>query len=276
MDKIIGVMTVWGGEKFVEPCIEQSLYLCDEVLILVGYHNDKMKKWSDKTLEICEKYGEKIKLIDPPKCINETYVKWRPKTLNKLLINSELFSNGNWVFLIDVDEFLFKSTMDKIKIEIKKEYNTIWIDDRFFFYNTKYHTDGCGNYRLWKIRDEKNDRFIATNKWANGPKVPHYINTPKVLKLTGDDRIFHYSMLCNPYQKISYWETEYHQKQGAKTNWVSDKYLKTNLDNNKQIIKSIQNSPARGGEMKIYEGEHPEYIVKYDLNKIKDFRKIYV
>lgn len=274
--KIIGVMTVWGAEQFIEPCIEQSLYLCDEVIVLVGFHNDKMEKWADKTLEICEKYKDKITLVEAPECRNETYTTWRPRALNTLLKNSKLFKNGNWVFLIDVDEFLLKSSMDLIKEKVQEDdYDIMWIDDLFFFFNMTYYTDGCGNYRLWKIQDEKTDGFASTNEWINANHSANFINSPTTFRLGGKYSTFHFSMLCSHDQKITYWETEYNHNQGEKIEWISQKYIKSNLNDENYLREIIRTSPARGGEMKKYEGDFPEYIKKHNLHKVEDFRELY-
>ena len=268
-------MTVWGAETFCEPVIQQNLEFCDEIVLMVGHHHSAMAKWNDKSLEICQKYSDRydnVTLVEAPTCVNEPYNKWRAKTLNILLQKSSIFEIGNWIFLIDVDEFMFKKDLDYIRTQITKNYDTIWIYDKFFFLNMKHYTGGCGNYRLWKIKNPARDKFTPTNRWIDGPKTAHYVPAPNVLMIPEENGIFHYSLLCDPYQKLDYWATEYPHQQDYKTEWMKNKYLKATLKN---IEELTENSVPRAGKCQYHIGNHPEFIEKFELNKIEDFRTLY-
>ena len=63
MSKLIGLITAWGAEPFIEPAIKQGLEYCDELVVSVSANHPSFNIYADNTMQICQKYKNKIKLI---------------------------------------------------------------------------------------------------------------------------------------------------------------------------------------------------------------------
>jgi len=253
--KIIGLMTVWGAGPFVEPALKQAKDTCDELRVVVGVHHPKMKRFCDNTLEICNKYGDVMNIPDG----KGSYMKWRSETLNKMI--SSGVSKGDWLYLVDVDEFLFKSDFADLKSKLES-YDSVRFQERYFVLNMKNYVTKTSSPRLWRY---DGGRFKPTDRWTNEFKNTYI-----------QPNMFHYSLLCNPYAKMDFWETERPSPQPRKTNWMKDVYLQYDLNEKKWLAGDYGGSfGSDNGNLFHYDGPHPEYVEEAELPVIKDFRELW-
>ncbi len=260
--KITGLMMVWGAGKFIDPAIEQALDYCDELHIYVGTHSDKMFPFKDHTYNRC--LNHKVdSIVLQNGAPNISYSKWRAQTLNGMLKQA----TGDWIYLVDVDEFIFKKDFENLKTKLSNGYDSCRFEEKYFIVNMKRYITKTSSPRIWK-RKNKDHKFRPTDNWT-GPFENTYI-------LPRETGVYHYSLLCNPYAKIAYWGSEYKKKQDNKTGWMKDVYLEYDLNKDDHWVETTYKGfESDNGRFFTHEGKHPEMIEKYDLPQIEDFRKIY-
>ncbi|MFW5847702.1 MAG: hypothetical protein ACOCVF_02170, partial [bacterium] len=284
MGKIIGLITAWAAEPFIEPALKQAIEYCDEVIVSVSANHKSFNKFADKTMEICKKYenDNKIKLVKGYS--GNDHPSSKGITLKKMLDETNNNKAGNWIWILDADEFYFPEDVELFKKIIKKnEYGRIMVPEKFFLVNTK-------NYIKWnrdrlKILDKDNVSF-RTNRVGNEKMVKTY-NANEAIGM------HHYSFLLNPYFKIAFWEREYGNPNlknvKDKVKWMNDIYLKMDVNNQapyvnkaKQLfnINSILGPIFAGGPWKPtkpngeafkYDDKHPKFVEDAGLTKINDF-----
>jgi len=203
------------------------------------------------------------------------------ETLNEMLKKSRLYSVGNWIWILDVDEFYPKSAYRKIKSAIKSNnYDYITVEEKLFFINMQHFLKGS-HAKLFKIRPLHMlpfYRFKPVQHWS-GKFRKNYI-------LSQEDGMFHYSLLTNPHIRKVRWENEY--PDSKQTRWLDKIYRNYDLDNEDYWIEknfklsgikspwfSEEFQPDENGRLFKYEGQHPKFIEETELPKIPDFRKKY-
>ena len=248
-------MTAWGCEHWIEVALKQAISMCDEVLVSVGAHSISLEKFEDGTLDLCKNYP--VSLVDVVFKNNHSTTK--AATMNSMLQYSELYEEGNWIWLLDADEFYFDDEILRIKKIIESgKYNAIETNEKFFFVNmTRYLKSN--RMRLWRIENTAH-KFTPTNNWPG--RNPYHID---------GHGMFHYSMLQNPYMKRDFWSTEYNSPQKNKIKWL-DSYLEDNY-NFDMFIKGGMKTD--NGDLFVYTNNHPKLIEESPLIKIRDFRKFY-
>lgn len=279
MSKTIGLMTVWGAGPFVEPALKQGLKNCDDLMVLVAPHHHAMDAFEDETYEICKKYtADGVKLIHTSSQqlalevkgnpfhrdfieANKPYTFWRTHVLNHMLIHAKP-NKGDWIYLVDVDEFFFKKDFLDLKHKIEK-YDSVRFEEKYFIVDMKHYVTKTSSPRLWRY---DSGRFKPTDKWTNPFK-----NTLIV------PNMFHYSLLMNPHAKRAFWATERQKPQPHKSNWIDDTYLKYDIKNEKKWLAGTYGASfgSDNGNLFVYDGKHPEHIEEAGLTKIKDFREIW-
>jgi len=277
MANIIGIITAWCADKFVEPAILQAMEYCDEVFICVAPHSELMKLHADDTERIAAKYKNKINFIEFSIAPFSVHTESKSMILNIALHKSKLFNPGNWVWILDVDEFYTDKSVKYIKdIIASNQYDQLEIEEYFFYINMKKYLLGSHN-RLFKIKDKTNI-FFPTQYW------PYSSNKCIVPAEYG---MFHYSMLLDPNAKLHFWKTEYHgKKQDIKITWLDKIYRNYDLDyediwldkNNKLFGYyspwfSPSFLPMPDGRLFTFNGDSPKFISH--LTHITDFRKLY-
>ena len=277
-NKFIGLLNAWNAGPFIKPILNMAVEYCDEVLVAVGPHSEAMKKYDDGTEKVAKKFKDKVTFV--PVQFGGTHLTSKTPTMNMMLEKSEMFEVGNWVWLLDTDEFYFKDDVSLMKKSLSgSDYNTVSIaNERFFFINMKHYLTNTNKIRLWKITDKSN-HFLPLQRWTG--------ETDKVY--TFDTTMHHYSLLLNPYSKREFWRTEYNDKtQDIKVKWMDEIYMKFELNNQEKWIERNEmlfgkRTPfmqsdynTNDGGLFKYEGEHPEHIQDTRLLKIKDFRNIYI
>ena len=167
MSKIIGLVCAWGSEWISEAVMEQAFYACDEVIVAVGATSEAMKKYEDKTLEVFKKYPVKIVPVN----FKGIWSTSRAATLNDMLKSSKYFEPGNWIWLLDDDEFYSKKDIDKMKLLVaSNKYDSIITNEYFYYLNLNYYLNKKdGRCRLWKIQ-KRDDHFVPTQKWSSSKK----------------------------------------------------------------------------------------------------------
>lgn len=283
---LIGLMTAWNAEDFIEPCIKQAIEYCDEVIVCISPHSEAMKAFEDKTEEIALAYRNKVNILRLVTKIGDKSFHSSTKAgiLNNMLTKSKLFEVGNWIFILDVDEFFPHATIENAKILIENDIcDQIGFDELYFYINMQSCLLGNHN-RLFKIKEKNMDekfRFFPTQFWNGSEKL---VNIPIT-----HGGMFHYGMLTNPWAKKVFWETEYPGgKQGTKTLWLDKIYRNYDLQNQEYWVEENRNlfgirspwfadnfTPDENGILFRFEGKHPWAIEDTGLEKIEDFRKRY-
>jgi len=163
MSKIIGLLTAWGAERWIRPAIEQALSYCDETIVVVSAFVPEFERFGDETLDICKEYKD-IKLLDY-RTDKEVISGGVADTLNYMLKSSSFYEPGNWVWILDVDEFYADSAHGIIRATIDSGlYNQITTESRFFYINMQHYLNETGD-RLFRI-DAEGECFVPTNKWS--------------------------------------------------------------------------------------------------------------
>lgn len=279
--KIIGLITGWGCEDFIIPSIEQAIEYCDEVLVCIAPHTEEMKEFEDKTSSMIAgyKFNRKVKIIYHSEV--STHAQAKATILNKMLSSADNFVVGNWLWILDIDEFYFKEDVENIKVllPVSGKVDQFGVEEKYFMFNMQHYLTGTHN-RLFRINN-LNNMFFPTQRWS-GTKVSAILYAPEV-------EMYHYGMLTNPHAKIAFWRTEYPDKiQTRKTLWLDKIYRNYDLNDedywvNKNYELTGTYSPWFAGSFKPndygklfkYEGIHPKFIEETKLPKIKDFRKYF-
>ncbi len=276
MNKIIGLLTAWGAEQWIKPAIEQALEYCDEVVVVVSSFAPELDRFGDATLNICKTHKD-IKLLDY-KTDEETISVAVADTLNHMLKSSSLYKTGNWVWILDVDEFYADSAYVAIRATIDSEqYNQITVESKFFYINMQHYLNETGD-RLFKI-DAEGECFVPTNKWSATKKHVYY--------LPRDDGMFHYGMLASADAYRIKWQIEYKgRRQADKQRWLEEIYLYYDLKDEERWLERNRRlfgirspwfntgfTPDADGKLYRYAGKHPRVIEKTGFTEIKDFRR---
>lgn len=255
MSKIIGLITAHYCQDWIGPCIKQAKDMCDEVLVSVGPHSNSLEKYKDNTYNIASTFSD-ITLL---KAINKNNHKDSKRcTLNNMIEHSNLFEKGNWIWILDCDEFFKKIDQKAIKLYLSlTDVNHIGISERFFFYNMTYYATGY-HWRLHRITDA-NRRFTGLQSFATGPT-----------EIIPGNLMFHYSMLSGLDMRIDQWSTEYPgNTQRNKVSWFK-KYMKSSIG--EMPFPHVFDFTFDDKKLFNYTGTHPEYIEEAGLHLVKDFR----
>lgn len=275
MEKIIGLMTVHNAEKFVGRAIDQAVEICDEVLVAVGPHHSALEGPDNKNArKAIDKYGDAIKAIAP--CLSETdAVTGKCDTLNAMLQQSSCFDIGNYLWILDVDEFYDDAILEEIMDAIANGEEMIDMSSKYFLINMQHYVK-TKHRRIFKINEKS--YFTPTQHW-HGRVSSTY--------LTQND-MFHYSGLLDWRQKLKYWRCEYAgNDQQRKIDWLEKVYLRYDLDNEtksldraeeimgyRQPFLSENEHGDENGELYLYDGEH-QWFKDSELTKITDYRNLY-
>ena len=275
MNKIIGLINAWAAEDWIEPAIQQALLYCDEVIVSVGAHSTDFKYLEDSTLQRVTKYQDKIKIVSMSKAgLSHNDIK--ANTLNRMLKQSSLFKQDNWIWILDVDEFYFNATHLKIKEIIKNNiHDCIRIEAKLFYINGFRYL--CSSHdRLFKITNSA-CCFKPTQHWTGSQ------NKKFILKRDNHRLgMFHYCLLTGLKYKELLWESHL-GRHDEKILWLREIYIKYDLNNedlwiNKNLkisgIKSPfynnQFQPDQNGYLFVYMESHPSFI--NHLMQKEDFR----
>jgi len=272
--KIIGILMAWGVRDWIRPALDQALEYCDEVLVVVAPFGPTLRQYEDETYNICKEY-KSIKLLDYE--VRTTNTKHAVcEIANHMLKNSSLFTPGNWVWILDADEFYLESTYKEIKAAVEDgRYDWITLESRFFYINMQHYLEEMGE-RLFKIMDV-NDKFGPTLSWQRRP-INRYI-------IKRENGMFHYSVLTNTKRHSAKWRA---RGEPDRAKWHDEIYASYHLDYeeywvNENLIKFGIKSPwfnegltaNAEGKLFKYKGRHPKFIEQAGLNRIKDFRHGY-
>jgi hypothetical protein len=209
-----------------------------------------------------------------------THSQAKASILNTMLGESKHFNAGNWIWILDVDEFYPENSFKKIKEIIERqEFDRIRVRAKFFLINMKHYLESSHG-RLFKIKEGEMNKFKPSQQWQGGGKI---------FIMPIEDGMFHYCLLTNPDQRREQWKTEYPGKsQANKTSWLDNIYLNYDLENEEYWINKNKElfgikspfftdvfSPDKDGKLFRYEGRHPKLVEEVGLAKIEDFRVYY-
>jgi len=274
MARIIGILTGWSCEDWIEPAIKQGLEYTDELHVCISAHSDNLLKFEDNTLDIAMQYKDQAIVSTYQK--RSVHSETKANILNYCLSNSKYMEEENWIWVLDVDEFFKQDSYEYVKKLISANIcDQICFEAKFFYIDTKHYILSDHN-RLFKIKD-KNNRFYPTQQWRYGNRL---------CRVHVDLGMFHYSMLQNPYMKMEFWKSEYSYEQNHKLQWLDKIYRNYDLKNeeywleqNKKLTGNygpwISDSfvPQVDGTLYKYEGKHPKLVEEKGFTKIEDYRK---
>ena len=139
------IILTYNEEIHIERCIKSVLKIADKIYIIDSYS-------SDKTLKICKKFGNKIKIYQHKYINHATQMNWAIKKIPK---------NKKWILRIDSDEILESNFFNKINlIKNINEFNGINIIIEHLFLGKKIRYGGVYpqyQIRLWKRKYGKYD-----------------------------------------------------------------------------------------------------------------------
>lgn len=289
MTKLIGLVPGLYVEEWIEPAIQQALKYCDEVVVSIGAYVPELNVLHDRTLERAEKYGDKVTIVNP--VVSKSHIGSKGPTMNKMVATTSA-GVGDWLWVLDTDEFYFEQTVQKIRkiINAPNKLSSVWLPAKFFFLNmTRYlHSK---HPRLFKITHQ-DDKFKPSGalNWLGAGEVLH------VGRDAEDDQfgMFHYSLLTSPRYRRLFWETEFghstgraRESQDRKIKWLDQIYMNFELDReNYWIDKNVELlglskrtplwAPAFSGQpdgtLYQYSGPQPPVIEQAGLHLVKDFR----
>jgi hypothetical protein len=293
--RIIGLLCVWCAEDWVIPALRQASEYCDEVFINVSAYSDELLKYEDGTLDNTKEFIDNckkgnVKLVEYKKEAN-THFEIKHEVLNTMLLNSSCYNTGNWVWVLDVDEFYPIVSYDYIREFIRskdsEETDCLLVEELFFYINFRHYLTGS-HFRLFQIREYNTDEysmFTSVNNW---------FGCKKTTIVPIDYGMFHYSMLLDPWVKKVFWDTHYKDKSlrnnviNKHMRWLENIYRNYDLNNqdywvdkNEELfgIRSPWFSPSfrpdESGRLFNFDGEHPWALWKTDLLSIEDFRVKY-
>jgi len=276
MNKIIGLLTAWGAKQTARAVAQQALEYCHEVMAVASPFVPELERFEDETCDILKGFSE-IKLLNY-RTMETTVSRAVADVLNHMLKRSSLYSIGNWVWILDADEFYADSAPKIIRAVIDSgKYDQITVESHFFMINTRHYLNEYGN-RLYRIGTEESG-FVPTNKWS--------LPTRRVYTLQRADGMFHYGMLVSAEAYRVKWGVEYKGRcQDNKIRWLDEIYYKYDLkDEERWLRKNLEVSGIRSpwfnkgftpnvdGKLFRYLGKHPKFIEHSGLTKIEDFRK---
>lgn len=285
--KIIGLLCAFGAEDLIEPAMKQALEICDETIVNVSCHSENLMRFEDDTFnkakEFCNKHNN-IKLLDESPT-NKNHSEAKAEMLNKMLHESRYYDVGDWIFVLDVDEFYFPYHISILKNSLRNndEVNQIWFKARYFYIDSKHYLISEHD-RLFKIQEVNFDmdkRFFPTQKW--------YAEKYKIGVVPIEYGMFHYGTATNPHMKLEFWKTEYAYKaQSNKVEWIDKIYR--NYDLKHQELWNKENERLFGiyspwfqdnfiadpcGNLFVYEGDHPVVVQDTFITQSKDYRLKY-
>jgi glycosyltransferase involved in cell wall biosynthesis len=284
MPKIVGFVTGLYVEDWIDAAIKQALHLCDEVIVAIGANTPELAVLEDRTMERAKQYGDQVKFSKS--VMKRTIVAGKAPTLNAML-NVSSAKIGDWIWLLDADEYYFDDTAEKIRelIASDNDLATVRIGAKFFFINmTRY------------LHSSHNRLFKVTHKGVHFKPSQHWQGRGEKGRLGKDDArlgMFHYSLLMSPRYRKIFWETEYNQgggkiREGNKNKllWLEQIYNKFELDNEDYWIAQNEKllgikspfhnkafSPDKNGRLYRYAGPQPPTIEAAGLSRITDFRE---
>uniref|UniRef100_A0A6M3IXZ2 Glycosyltransferase 2-like domain-containing protein n=1 Tax=viral metagenome TaxID=1070528 RepID=A0A6M3IXZ2_9ZZZZ len=282
MPAIIGLLCVWGCEDWIEPALKQAVEYCDEVLVNVSSHTLTMDIYEDRTKDVVMDF-KNITIVEIP-FIQSHHASVKPFVLNKMMSYSKYFEIGNWIWILDVDEYFTEKTVDFVKgiIEEPTDFNQIWFEEKFFYINMQLYLE-ADHRRIYKIEEDNLDpnfRFVPAQNWCTKER--------RTLIVPRDIGMFHYGTLTNPYMRQDFWLSEYqHQSQMWKFDWHREIFMNYDLNNQEYWLNKNKEltgcySPwhdsdygTNDGKLFEYNGEHPKFIQETNLVNIKDFRTYY-
>jgi len=282
-NKIIGIVKAWGAEDWIRPAIKQALEYCDEVAVIVAPFHHTLEKFADSTYDICKEYRD-IRLIDFKP--SEQYVSSATaETLNHMLETSPLHAIGNWIWILDSDEFYTEAAYKEIKSAIASDqYNSIGARTKVFLINMQRYLKTVDFWHYWRLIkiEDMGYRFKPAQNWSQKLERPHL--------LSKENEMFHYSLLTNMAVRLAWWRIESapDDTHPRKIKWLKEIYLKYDLeDEDYWLIENLKLNgikspwitvgwmPDKNGRLLKYEGRHPEFIEETELPKISDFREHY-
>jgi len=252
------------------------LTYCDEVMAVVVAFAPEFARFEDSTYGICREYSQ-LKLLDYKIKEGVHYLQNRADVMNHMLDNSSLYEPGNWIWILDTDEFYTGLAHDEIRKAIgTQKYDDIVVEEKFFVINMKHYLLGS-HRRLGKITSARG-RFRYANGWTQSLQSRYIVPRAKGM--------FHYSMLTNVAMHYVRWQLSH--PSDVRAPWLKQIYAGYDLENEDSWIEkshkltglkscwfNIGMTPDKNGGVFNYGGAHPSFIEKTGLTNVPDFRVKY-
>ena len=278
--RIVGFLTAWNCQDWIQPCIFNVLKIVDELYVCVSAHHPDFIDLQDGTeLKVNCFSTAKVNII---KHSNNTDPKIMPdwkkcEILNRMIQEAKLDDN-DVIMIIDADEFYSDEHIKEIKDFCKTEFDSGIIRSRYFCIDLDHYIRNEDMERIFKYK--KGSYFTPTQRFNPRPR--------KSIQL--QNLMFHYTFLLNPEMKRRYWKYSPVNDpitSRLKIDWLNKIYMKWDLeDEEKWKQENYKQTGHYGfwyknndmvennGSFFIYKEGHPENL-KEKFKDIKDFRKIY-
>ena len=143
MQNISVFIIAYNEEKIIAQCLEKLTWASEIIVVDSGS--------SDKTVQICEKFGAKV-------IYNafENFGKQKQFALNQ--------TTNNWVLSLDADEVLSDELISEIKnIDFSKEYNGYLIPRTHVFLNKIFKSGSENKKPILRFFNKQHGKFIENN-----------------------------------------------------------------------------------------------------------------
>ena len=284
--KIVGVMPVYEETDWVEYAVKGVIDFVDELIITEGYTGALWHFWrnrsSDGTLEILEKLEkryDKVKVLKSPWHLTKERGKaWSYNRMVKASIYNE---PGNWIFIVDADEFYTNEQLGKIRATLEKtDKDVISVHARMFIYNFKYFIPVV-HARLIRITEGMIFKPSQNPYYKNGDSYSRWPD--RAADILKSDPMFHYSFVKPPIRMNKRLEMEV---QGGRRNpcvltWFDEVFMKWSEKTADEIYRKNIEITGNSGilfagpdlQIQSYNGSHPAVLDNHPLRGIDDVRE---
>jgi hypothetical protein len=254
---------------FIKPCLESVEKFAHEIIVVEGCVEgfcDKRLSIDGTTAFLDSINGDKIKVIRKKQGFYKSKMEMQNEALKIV--------SGNYVWLLDCDEFYLDEDIEKTFWMIN-EFNPQKIGFRIknFFKGCRYIIDSLEEYGpfyysnyAWRIfKFQKGLKFISHRPPTLNSVFDNVILYPNVMKKRFGIEMFHFGYIYDEQvlSKISFYENKLSNHVGMR-NWFENFFKKWSIKNRKNIERKGFGVwyPDRNTITTLYKGKLPNGVAK--------------
>lgn len=276
--RIIGLMGVWGRELFVEAAVRQALEMFGmDLYVTTTCYLPQLMKYRDNSEVILRSFQEPTyvhcqDIVDFDCDFNANSAKVHTRLLKEAQPHP-----GEYVFIVDVDEFYTEGAAEKILQRVKNgDFSSLRMKSRFIGPDMSHYI-GHSHIRLHRYSPDRHFRHGIVFS-------PGFEET-----ILEDNPMFHYSFAVDPRYKAEFWKHEGKGvDQSIRIEWLQQIFGKYDPENEKKWMRKNEEltghhgfcfndecEEAEGGGLFTLERDHPRYAQKFSIPSIGDFREFF-